>query len=43
MRTRSREKHMKKLLSWFTPFALLAYAGAALAQDKPKLDSGDTA
>jgi Amt family ammonium transporter len=34
---------MKKLLSWFTPFALLAYAGAALAQDKPKLDSGDTA
>jgi Amt family ammonium transporter len=34
---------MKKLLSWFTPFALLAYAGAALAQDTPKLDSGDTA
>jgi Amt family ammonium transporter len=32
--------HMKKLLSWFTPFALLAYAGAALAA--PTVDKGDT-
>jgi Amt family ammonium transporter len=31
---------MKKLLSWFTPFALLAYAGAALAA--PTVDKGDT-
>jgi len=34
---------MKKLLAWITPALMLAYAGAALAQDKPKLDSGDTA
>ena len=34
---------MKKLLSWITPALTLAYAGAALAQDKPTLDSGDTA
>jgi len=32
--------HMKKLLSWFTPVALLAYAGAALAA--PTVDKGDT-
>jgi len=31
---------MKKLLSWFTPVALLAYAGAALAA--PTVDKGDT-
>jgi ammonium transporter, Amt family len=34
---------MKKLLAWITPGLMLAYAGAALAQDKPKLDTGDTA
>ncbi|MEX2239959.1 MAG: ammonium transporter [Burkholderiales bacterium] len=34
---------MKKLLAWITPALMLAFAGAALAQDKPKLDSGDTA
>ncbi len=34
---------MKKLFAWITPALLLAYTGAALAQDKPKLDSGDTA
>jgi Amt family ammonium transporter len=34
---------MKKLLAWITPALMLAYAGAALAQDKPKLDTGDTA
>jgi Amt family ammonium transporter len=34
---------MKKLLAWISPALMLAYAGAALAQDKPKLDSGDTA
>jgi Amt family ammonium transporter len=34
---------MKKLLAAIAVPALLAFAGAALAQDKPKLDSGDTA
>jgi ammonium transporter, Amt family len=34
---------MKKLLAWITPALLLSFAGAALAQDKPTLNSGDTA
>jgi len=34
---------MKKLLSLFTLLTSFAYAGLALAQDKPTLNAGDTA